>query len=196
MSSKRFIRNHRFNIVQTIVGGQHSVCCWSSTARRQDICRHSDNQILVPYGTCGGGIILIPIWTEHSAVLLCHFDVYSMIISKLILAKFSLTSHLSYNRQSFGILLNNCLCIMVLISICHCLVRVCARARVCVRVSACECFCMPVLYAVCWTGVDVFVLLFHVIYSRTIASIANVFCWLYPTLNKVYFILLKLRSLI
>ena len=81
-------------------------------------------------------IILIPIWTEHSAVLLCHFDVYSMIISKLILAKLSLTSHLSYNSQNFGILLSNCLCIMVLISICHCLVR----ARVCVRVSVCECF--------------------------------------------------------
>ena len=29
----------------------------------------------------------------------------------------------------------------------------------------------------------------YVIYSRTIASIANVFCWLYPTLNKVYLIL-------
>ena len=95
-------------------------------------------------------IILIPIWTEHSAVLLCHFDVYSTIISKLILAKFSFTSHLSYNRQNFGILLNNCLCIVVLISICHCLVRVCACA--CVWGWGCACvsvFCMPVLYAVC-----------------------------------------------
>ena len=134
-------------------------------------------------------IILIPIWTEHSAVLLCHFDVYSTIISKLIVAKFSLTSHLSYNRQTFGILLNNCLCIMVLISICHCLVRV--YARVCVRVSVCECFfsvclfCMPCVERV-WMF---FVLLFYVIYSRTIASLANVFCWLYPTLNKVYLIL-------
>ena len=91
-------------------------------------------------------IILIPIWTEHSAVLLCHFDVYSMIISKLVLVKFSLTSHLSYNRQNLGILLNNCLCIIVLICICHCLVRV--RARVCegerVWVVYFVClFCMP-----------------------------------------------------
>ena len=136
-------------------------------------------------------IILIPIWTEHSAVLLCHFDVYSMIISKLILAKFSLTSHLSYNRQTFGILLNNCLCIMVLISICHCLVRVYARVFVwgwaCVSVFVCL-FCMPCVERV-WMF---FVLLFYVIYSRTIASIANVFCWLYPTLNKVYLIYLIL----
>ena len=119
-------------------------------------------------------IIFILIWTEHSAVLLCHFDVYSMIISKLILAKFSLTSHLLYNRQNFGIFLNNCLCIMVLISICHCLVRVCARARVCEGerewVFLYACFVCPVL------NVDVFFLLsFYVIYSRTIASIANVF---------------------
>ena len=130
-------------------------------------------------------IILIPIWTEHSAVLLCRFDVYSMIISKLILAKFSVTSHLSYNRQNLGILLNNCLCMMVLISICHCLVRVCARACVCgwecVSVFIVCLFCMP---CVIWVWMF-FVLLFYVIYSRTIASIANVFCWLYPTLNKV-----------
>ena len=69
---------------------------------------------------------------------------------------------------------------------CACIV-VCALA--CVWGWACvSVFCMPVLYAVCWMGVDVvfFVLLFHVIYSRTIASIANVYCWLYPTLNKVY----------
>ena len=64
---------------------------------------------------------------EHSAVLLCHFDVYSIIISKLILANFSLTSHLSYNRHNFGILLNNCLCIMVLISIAMSCACVCAR---------------------------------------------------------------------
>ena len=125
---------------------------------------------------------------NFSAVLLCHFDVYSMIISKLILAKFSLTSHSSYNRQNFGILLNNCLCIMVLISICHCLVCVCARACVwgwaCVSVFVCL-FCMP---CVEWVWMF-FVLLFYVMYSRTIASIANVFCWLYPTLNKVYLIL-------
>ena len=74
----------------------------------------------------------------------------------------------------------------------------CVRARVCVRVSMCEFFgffCMHFLYAVCWMGVDVFfVLLFYVIYSRTIASIANVFCWLYPTLNKVYLILSYLIS--
>ena len=31
-------------------------------------------------------------------------------------------------------------------------------------------------------------------YSRTIASIANVFCWLYPTLNKVYLILSYLKG--
>ena len=31
-------------------------------------------------------------------------------------------------------------------------------------------------------------------FSRTIASIANVFCWLYPTLNKVYLILSYLTS--
>ena len=37
-------------------------------------------------------------------------------------------------------------------------------------------------------SVDV-VLLLHVIYSRTIAHVANVFCWLYPTLNKIYLIL-------
>ena len=37
-------------------------------------------------------------------------------------------------------------------------------------------------------SVDV-VLLLHVIYSRTIAPVANVFCWLYPTLNKIYLIL-------
>ena len=36
--------------------------------------------------------------------------------------------------------------------------------------------------------VDV-VLLLHVIYSQTIAPVANVFCWLYPTLNKIYLIL-------
>ena len=111
-----------------------------------------------------------------------------MIISKLILAKFSLTSHLSYNRQNFGISPNNCLCIMVLISICHCLVRVCARACVwgwaCVSVFVCM-FYMP---CVEWVWMF-FVLLFYVIYSRTIDSIANVFCWLYPTLNKVYLIL-------
>ena len=109
-------------------------------------------------------IILIPIWTEHSAVLLCHFDVYSTIISKLILAKFSLTSHLSYNRQTFGILLNNCLCIMVLISICHCLVRV--YARVCVWEWACVSvfFCLPVLYAVCWKGMDVFLFYYFMLF--------------------------------
>ena len=44
--------------------------------------------------------------------------------------------------------------IMVLISICHCLVRVCAPA--CVWGWACvSVFCMPVLYAMCWMGVDV-----------------------------------------
>ena len=36
--------------------------------------------------------------------------------------------------------------------------------------------------------VDV-VLLLHVIYSRTIAAVGHVFCWLYPTLNKMYLIL-------
>ena len=46
-------------------------------------------------------------------------------------------------------------------------------------------FCMP---CVEWVWMFL-VLLFYVIYSRTIASIANVFCWLYPTLNKVYLIL-------
>ena len=113
-----------------------------------------------------------------------------MIISKLILAKLSLTSHLSYNSQNFGILLNNCLSIMVLISIYHCLVRVCARACVWGWGWACvSVFCMPVLYAVCWMVWMFLVLLFYVIYSGTIASIANVFCWLYPTLNKVYLIL-------
>ena len=40
----------------------------------------------------------------------------------------------------------------------------------------------------CWMSVDV-VLLLHVIYSRTIAPVANVFCWLYPTLNQIYLIL-------
>ena len=66
----------------------------------------------------------------------------------------------------------------------------CVRARVCVRVSMCECFfvCMFCMPCVEWVWMF-FVLLFYVIYSRTIASIANVFCWLYPTLNKVYLIL-------
>ena len=43
-------------------------------------------------------------------------------------------------------------------------------------------------------SVDV-VLLLHVIYSRTIAPVANVFCWLYPTLNKIYLILFILSYL-
>ena len=97
-------------------------------------------------------IILIPIWTEHSAVLLCHFDVYSMNISKLILAKFSLTSHLSHNSQNFGILLNNC----VLWSWFLFAIVLCVCARACVWGWACvSVFCMPVLYAVCSMGVDV-----------------------------------------
>ena len=66
---------------------------------------------------------------------------------------------------------------------------VCARARVCegerVWVFFVCLFCMP---CVEWVWMFL-VLLFYVIYSRTIASIANVFCWLYPTLNKVYLIL-------
>ena len=66
----------------------------------------------------------------------------------------------------------------------------CARARVCegecVWVVFFVClFCMPCVERV-WMF---FVLSLYVIYSRTIASIANVFCWLYPTLNKVYLIL-------
>ena len=72
----------------------------------------------------------------------------------------------------------------------------CVRARVCVRVSMCECFfvCMFCMPCVEWVWMF-FVLLFYVIYSRTIASIANVFCWLYPTLNKVYLIYLILSYL-
>ena len=66
---------------------------------------------------------------------------------------------------------------------------VCARPRVCegerVWVFFVCLFCMP---CVEWVWMFL-VLLFYVIYSRTIASIANVFCWLYPTLNKVYLIL-------
>ena len=66
---------------------------------------------------------------------------------------------------------------------------VCARPRVCegerVWVFFVCLFCMP---CVEWVWMFL-VLLFCVIYSRTIASIANVFCWLYPTLNKVYLIL-------
>ena len=66
---------------------------------------------------------------------------------------------------------------------------VCARARVCegerVWVFFVCLFCMP---CVEWVWMFL-VLLFYVIYSRTIASIANIFCWLYPTLNKVYLIL-------
>ena len=58
-----------------------------------------------------------------------------MIISKLILANFSMASHLSYNRQNFGILLSNCLCSMVLISIAI-VMCVCVRARA--RVCVCE----------------------------------------------------------
>ena len=135
-----------------------------------------------------GHWLIQPDWMEHSAVLLCHFDVDSMVISKLILATFSLASHLSYDRQNFGILLNNCLWIMVLISIYHCLVRMCACACVwgwaCVSVFVCL-FCMP---CVEWVWMF-FVLSFYVIYSQTIASVANVFCWLYPILNKVYLIL-------
>ena len=75
-----------------------------------------------------------------------------------------------------------------LVFYCHCRGRVCARARVRVRVSLCGCFvclfCMPCVRCGCC-----FVLSFYVIYNRTIASIANVFYWLYPTLNKVYLIL-------
>ena len=56
-----------------------------------------------------------------------------MIISKLILAQYSLTSYLSFDRQNFGILLNNCSCTMVSIPPCsQCHVRV--RAFVCVCV--------------------------------------------------------------
>ena len=72
----------------------------------------------------------------------------------------------------------------------------------CVRASVCEdervwvffvcLFCMPCVERV-WMF---FVLSFYVIYSRTIASIANVFCWLYPTLNKVYHILSYLILLV
>ena len=73
---------------------------------------------------------------------------------------------------------------------------VCARARVCegerVWVFFVCLFCMP---CVEWVWMFL-VLLFYVIYSRTIASIANVFCWLYPTLNKVYLILSILSYLI
>ena len=69
---------------------------------------------------------------------------------------------------------------------------VCARPRVCegerVWVFFVCLFCMP---CVEWVWMFL-VLLFYVIYSRTIASIANVFCWLYPTLNKVYLILFYL----
>ena len=50
------------------------------------------------------------------------------------------------------------------------------------------CVCVCVCACLCWISVDV-VLLLHVIYSRTIAPVANVFCWLYPTLNKIYLIL-------
>ena len=57
-----------------------------------------------------------------------------------------------------------------------------------VYVCVCVCACL------CWMSVDV-VLLLHVIYSRTIAPVANVFCWLYPTLNKIYLILSYLTSL-
>ena len=68
---------------------------------------------------------------------------------------------------------------------------VCARPRVCegerVWVFFVCLFCMP---CVEWVWMFL-VLLFYVIYSRTIASIANVFCWLYPTLNKVYLIFLS-----
>ena len=64
-----------------------------------------------------------------------------------------------------------------------------ARARVCEgeRVWV---FFVCLFYMPCVEWIWMFlVLLFYVIYSRTIASIANVFCWLYPTLNKVYLIL-------
>ena len=112
-----------------------------------------------------------------------------MIISKLISAKFSLTSHLSYNSQNMEsrLITVYVLWFWFLFAIVLC---VCARTRVCEDEHVWVFFCMHVLYAVCWMGVDgFFFLLFYVIYSRTIASIANVFCWLYPTLNKVYLIL-------
>ena len=44
------------------------------------------------------------------------------------------------------------------------------------------CMFVCVWACLCWMTVDV-VLLLHVIYSRTIAPVANVFCWMYPTLN-------------
>ena len=132
-------------------------------------------------------LITTDIWTERSAVLLCHLDVYSMIISKLILAKFSLTSHFSHLKILESCLITVCvLWSWFLFAIVLC---VCARPRVCegerVWVFFVCLFCMP---CVEWVWVFL-VLLFYVIYSRTIASIANVFCWLYLTLNKVYLIL-------
>ena len=132
-------------------------------------------------------IILIPIWTEHSAVLLCHFDVYQNLF--LLNLVRHLTCHI------IDKILESCLitvCVLwswFLFGIVLCM---CARARVCegerVWVFFVCLFCMP---CVEWVWMF-FVLLFYVIYSRTIASIANVFCWLYPTLNKVYLILFYL----
>ena len=55
-----------------------------------------------------------------------------------------------------------------------------------VYVCVCVCACL------CWMSVDV-VLLLHVTYSRTIAPVATVFCWLYLTLNKIYLILFYLN---
>ena len=69
-------------------------------------------------------------WARENSHIHPDFGARSRYLRQLMLAKYSLTSYLSYNRQNCGILLKNCLCTKVLISI---------AIVMCVCASVCEC---------------------------------------------------------
>ena len=99
---------------------------------------------------------------------LCDIDINAMIILKLIVVKYSLTSYLSYTRHNLGIMLNNCLSTTVSIFIA---IVMCVCARACVYVWGRTClsvFCVPAGHVM--KGCGCCFIFFYVIYNRTIAS--------------------------